>query len=297
MCALYHHRPGSLTTSCDIQANSLRYRPGIVERLERTHGCFFFAVHQTMIPSNTPSIMVSWCMTPLDGAYKRVNRAREHLDELKREIDAFSQNCIHGVSVDYQRIRSPIDRSEFTDIRNVRRRPVPVPQEFGVLVGEIIYNLRAALDYLVYELARFDAKHEIEGTQFPIEDSAKRFEDRICTVEDKQRGRYLRGVSSEHTIAIKKLQPFNGCHWTRQLRDISNPDKHRRLTVVDSPVVVGSEVDATEALSADRSLNVTDICSFEVIFQDGTPVIETLEQFLFRVVETLDGFKPEFKQS
>lgn len=55
-------------------------------------------------------------------------------------------------------------------------------------------------------------------------------------------------------------------------------------------------VDATEALPAEGSLNVTDIRSFEVVFEDGTQVVGTLEQFLFRIVETLDGFKPEFKQ-
>ncbi|MGA2670852.1 MAG: hypothetical protein ABSF21_05515, partial [Dehalococcoidia bacterium] len=80
------------------------------------------------------------------------------------------------------------------------------------------------------------------------------------------------------------------------LRDISNPDKHRRITVVDSPIVVGSEVDSTEALLANQSVNVKDIFSFEIIFQDGTPVIETLEQFVFKVIETLDSFKPEFKR-
>jgi len=43
-------------------------------------------------------------------------------------------------------------------------------------------------------------------------------------------------------------------------------------------------------------VNVKDIFSFEVIFQDGTPVIETLEQFVFDVIETLDSFKPEFER-
>jgi hypothetical protein len=235
-------------------------------------------------------------MKPLNGAYKRVNRASGHFDELKRGISVFRQNKISGMSIDYQRIRSPIKRNEFIYVRNVRSRPIPVPQEFGIIVGEIIYNLRAALDYLVYELACFDSKQEIEGTQFPIEDSSKKFDDRICTIETKRKGTYLRGVSSEHITALRKLQPFNGCRWTGQLRNISNPDKHRRLTVVDSPIVVGSEVDSTEALLADQSVKVRDVFSFEVIFPDGTPVLETLERFIFKVMETLDSFKPEFKQ-
>lgn len=235
-------------------------------------------------------------MNPLDGAYKRVNRAGEHLSDLKRGIKAFRQNKINGISIDYQRIRNPIKRNEFIDIRNVRSRPIPMPQQFSILVGEIIYNLRAALDYLIYELACFDSKQEVEKTQFPIENFPETFNRRICSVEAKGRNKYLRGVSSEHVTAIKRLQPFDGCQWTRWLRDISNPDKHRRLTVMDSPIVVGSEVSGTEALISDQSVNVKDIFSFEVIFQDGTPVVETLEQFVFKVIETLDSFKPEFER-
>jgi len=235
-------------------------------------------------------------MNPLNGAYKRVNRASKHLSDLKRGIKVFRQYKIDSISVDYQRIRNHI-KHESIYIRNVRSRPIPVPQEFSILVGEIIYNLRAALDYLVYELACFDSKQEVEGTQFPIENSPETFDTRVRDIKGKRRNKkYLKGVSPEHVTAIKRLQPFNGCQWTERLRDISNPDKHRRLTVVDSPIVVGSEVDSAEALLANQSVNVKDIFSFEVIFRDGMPVIETLEQLILKVVETLDSFKPEFKR-
>jgi hypothetical protein len=36
------------------------------------------------------------------------------------------------------------------------------------LVGEICYNLRSALDYLVFELAKHDSGTRQENTQFPI---------------------------------------------------------------------------------------------------------------------------------
>jgi hypothetical protein len=141
----------------------------------------------------------------------------------------------------------------------------------------------------------FDSRQEIDGTQFPIEDSPEKFDSRICSIEAKGKGKFLKGVSAEHITVIRRLQPFNGCQWTRQLRDISNPDKHRRLAVVDSPILVGSEVDRMEALLADQSVNVKDVTCFDVVFRDGTPVMETLEQFRFKAIETLDSFKPEFK--
>ena len=35
--------------------------------------------------------------------------------------------------------------------------------------------------------------------------------------------------------------------------------------------------------------------SVSVTLSDGTPIVETLEQIMLKVSETLDAFKPEFK--
>ena len=57
-----------------------------------------------------------------------------------------------------------------TGIMNLRFREIP--ETFPILVGEIIYNLRAALDYLIFELSLLDSGNEINGSipQFIIED-------------------------------------------------------------------------------------------------------------------------------
>ncbi|MCH8188130.1 MAG: hypothetical protein IIB66_05415, partial [Proteobacteria bacterium] len=105
----------------------------------------------------------------------------------------------------------------------------PVPHIIKILVGEITYNLRAALDYLVYELARLDSGEVKNGTQFPIEDTEDGFK--------RKRNAFLKGVSDKHVAIIESLQPYSGCDWTRILRDLSNPDKHRQLTISKSSVV------------------------------------------------------------
>ena len=103
---------------------------------------------------------------PLDGAFERVTRAGEHLADLKRQIDELRETHEH-------RILDQLNPEDFSNIppfggtgalplprslpRFVVGGPLPVPFRLGILVGECIYNLRAALDYLVYELARQDS--------------------------------------------------------------------------------------------------------------------------------------------
>jgi hypothetical protein len=93
---------------------------------------------------------------------------------------------------------------------------------FSVVIGEIVYNLRSALDYLVFELAGLDSGCIIEGTQFPIERSQKSFKWRV-------RGGWLDVLNAAHVAAIEALQPYRGCQWAAVLQNLSNPDKHVHL--------------------------------------------------------------------
>jgi hypothetical protein len=42
---------------------------------------------------------------------------------------------------------------------------------------------------------------------------------------------YLIGVGDTHAAVFERLQPFTGMHWTTELNSLSNPDKHRHLTI------------------------------------------------------------------
>jgi hypothetical protein len=152
--------------------------------------------------------LVSYFKHALDGCRERVRRAEEHLNELEREI---------AVTIEKQAYSLPFD----LDIKP----PHPAinvgdpPETFagvrlGTLVGEIIYNCRCALDYLIYALAVIDSGKPQEKTQFPIMDTAKDFAGRGKTL--------LVGVSAAHVAAIERLQPYNGCKWTGLLRALSN---------------------------------------------------------------------------
>ncbi len=228
-------------------------------------------------------------MHPLDGAYEQVRGAREHLDSLRPDIQDFAKVVTNGVSLNYE--------ERIVKINGVMRRVpmgtasatvnLPAPLRVSRLIGEVVRNLRSALDFLIYELACFDAKAIVERTQFVIVDSEKEF---------REQKWHLRGLSGEHIAAFERLQPYHpGCQWTGILRDLSNPANHKHLTTVRSPVTIAISGDNTEAILAGKHVDVNSYASVQIAFSNGVPVIEGLEQLVLDVAHSLDAFKSEFQ--
>ncbi len=114
-----------------------------------------------------------------------------------------------------------------------------VPIEWSIRVGEILYNLRSALDHLVWQLVLASGNRPTRFNQFPILDSEEQWTPaRIVKV--------LEGVSDENKKIVRYLQPFNpvlqlpvdgkyrACNAQvfRTLRELCNIDKHRHLNLV-----------------------------------------------------------------
>lgn len=247
---------------------------------------------------------------PLDGAIIRAWRGEEHINDLECRIDELvaSQSNAALDKLDFDTL-SP--SHEF--IREGRRLGnddslqldmIPTPLIYPVIIGEICYNLRSALDSLVYELAINDSGQPQEGTHFPIEDSPEGFRIR----EDPTAGPrcHLRGVNAPHIAAIERLQPYNGCDWTKTLRSISNPDKHGPLTTTVShrvgfvkffttPPLDTSEGPVRRARCRGVEVYVQHPVFVAVLFADGSGVVKTLRLLQSRVAETLESFQPDFR--
>jgi hypothetical protein len=186
-----------------------------------------------------------------------------------------------------------------------------LPAMIGLLVGETVYNLRSALDYLVFDLALFRTQSEQSGTQFPIEDSEDGW--------SRHAPGYLKGLCVEDVAAIKRCQPCKGLDfggetfaWLAKLRDISNADKHRQWTPIAQTFQGSifwkaadrgsfSEVDRGQIYSAvfsdgrEVDVHVYGDLGGEVTFEDGAPIVKTIDEFLVKIKEVLDMFQPEFK--
>jgi hypothetical protein len=230
---------------------------------------------------------------PLAGAFERVARAEGHHAELKRAVAQFGKENEEAFVAKL----NPENPNKVV----IQRSMLMPPLRFSILVGEISYNLRGALDYLIYELAQHDSGVIQDGTQFPIEDRKDGF--------DRNADRFLKGVNVSHRTRIEDLQPYKGCSWTRDLLEISNPDKHRKLTSVGAAteqlvtIAVGSSApldpnggtiktivraDGTE-VHMQVSPTVT-----EIQLDDGTLILEALDVLQSQVAGTLEAFKPEF---
>jgi hypothetical protein len=247
---------------------------------------------------------------PLDGAIRRVLRAEEHIADLERRIEELRDRNADAVFTNLD-LEALAPSHEF--IHEGRFLGAASPLEFGtidtplifpVIIGEVCYNLRSALDYLVYELAINDSGNLRPGTRFPIERSPEDFSRRA---NPKDTGCYLRGVNCPHIVAIERLQPYNGVDWTKTLQSLSNRDKHRHLTVTTSfsmgfiqffshPPVVESQRPVRRAHFRGVAVYVQYPFTLSVLFPGaGGEVIKTLRIPQSGVAETLDLFKPEFK--
>jgi hypothetical protein len=239
--------------------------------------------------------MISATMHPLDGAHARITRARTHLRSFKVIERKFPNKIrrVINVSDNWEPFAVGAGQVKHGRPFGISTAIPAVPPRASILVGEVLYNLRSALDYLVYELARLDSGTIQEGTQFPIEDKATSFEQR-CD-ESRKRGVYLRGLSEKHKAMIRDLQPCHGCDWTGKLRDLSNPDKHRELLVASVKTTLISDDLLARAREAGGSLEIYGEVPARILFSDGQPIIETIEQFIANVSATLDRFRVEFK--
>jgi hypothetical protein len=224
----------------------------------------------------------------LDGATLRLERAARHFNEFEQEGTKFQRSNKDKVIVTQDSDKPPTFTVSFD-------KSLVVPPYLSLPVSDCIHNLRSALDYLIYELAFLDSGTFMDGTQFPIEDDSAKFNLR-------RRKTYLRGLSDVHIRAIESLQPYNGVDWTKTLRTISNPDKHRQLTVLQpqrSPVVYthvyGESDDVVVTLNGEQWY-LTKAHVLTIGFAgSSTPVAETLNLLLVRVGESVNTFKSDFK--
>jgi hypothetical protein len=165
----------------------------------------------------------------LCDAEAKLDRAGEHLKTFMKEARLFREKDSHTVTA---------DTNKYSRAYVLQVVPKKVPPRLGAIAGDVLNNLRPTLDYLVYALAYLDSGGKPQdGTQFPICDKASFFKEKKSV--------WLKGLSPEHVAAIEGLQPYDGRKeqiWLRWLRDLSNPDKHRHLSVMATEVGGGFEV-------------------------------------------------------
>jgi hypothetical protein len=232
---------------------------------------------------------------PLLGAELRVRRARQLIGTLKRQEQAWAnahQDLVTGAP----------GSGPGTVILDVTKGDPHRMGRMSITIGEAVYNLRAALDYIVYDLACMAARKHVAGTQFPIEESSAGFRSRVSgkNAKGEDVGHFLRSVPPGAIALIAKLQPYAGCTWTRDLRELSNPDKHRRLASLRSKAIITVKSWKVVAVDPDTEKGTVEVrydAEVEVSLEDGRPVRETLQTLCGEVEATVAVFKSHIKSS
>src|SRR5215472_3528204 len=127
----------------------------------------------------------------MESVDAKISRAGEHLETLTAEIYSFLQSAKRNTAV-------KVD-GQHAWITWWLDDPHP-PIRLSVLVGDLVFNLRSALDNLVCGLIRTaDPGNKCRNTKFPIFVKAERWQ--------KNWREDLQGVPAEAQPIIKSLQP------------------------------------------------------------------------------------------
>jgi hypothetical protein len=189
-----------------------------------------------------------------DNSWRRkIARAEEHLFDFARRIAPLQERRAYPVSEgfeDYEGTR-----------QNVRRVTLPHLDDpmLEILVGELMFNARSALDHLACALVPPEKRTPkvMKATQFPI--FTVDIDDPANTKARDGWRRQTQGFPTAVAVAVKKVQPYAHPHPSlgaehhslALLRDLQNADKHRQLLIVveslHDPII--RHTDATGAVT------------------------------------------------
>ncbi len=172
---------------------------------------------------------------PLDGVRKKLERAEKNIINLNGELNSFIDTG------DYRTISDRDKESFGKALQYHSARPVPV--EFSVLAGEVLYQLRSSLDHLVWQLVIANREIPTDRSEFPI------FKIKPSE-KDISQGfkRKIKGVGTGATAIINSLQPYHAGPKAADeplwiLHDLCRIDRHQELVMVVGTVKLDVQID------------------------------------------------------
>lgn len=226
----------------------------------------------------------------LRPAKNRTMAASQRLEDLRgmverlRDANAGLQLKMYFSRRDVEQNSAPQPTLDWSELNRMSQQG-----QVETLSSEVIQHLRIALDYLAYQLAWLDSGLQQERTQFPIVDQSAQWSSR-CRQD-------LPGVHRDHLDAVRRFQPFAGCEWTRELRDLSNLDKHRFVVDVSNNFSGTFTYDLSK-LAPDPSdperLFLAFPAEVTIGMTDGRDLLEVLRPLIVGVSELLVEFQGYF---
>lgn len=167
-------------------------------------------------------------MSNLADAKSKLEWARKMMPELKSALANFfdAKPC--------EFFNEPCTDKSKTYVK--LRLAKAIPSEFSHLVGDIIHNLRASLDYAACDLAELNGAKNVDDVYFPFGKTQESFE---ASAKNK-----LKKLSGKAKAYIHDIRPYRGGNealWLVHYLDIG--DKHRRLTPIGMTGSTGAHIE------------------------------------------------------
>lgn len=174
-------------------------------------------------------------MHPLDGPRAKVKRANSQLVTLQKVTQRFFE--INRYTV----VLAEFDRK--TGGQNVRISNCPtLPDEWGVIIGEIAHDLRSALDLLAWQLRCKYVGDSDTTIQFPIYERGRTKLSQVSSFWIKTKkgwdvNRHTANIDRKFWKRLESFQPYKRRNKGRHspfflLQKLNNTDKHHLITVL-----------------------------------------------------------------
>ena len=175
-------------------------------------------------------------MTGLQPVRLKLSRAAQHMEELKASIREYAGG-------------NPCEVIPESDSKATINISQPPPDAIAVIAGEVLYQLRSALDHLAFELVKLNPENLSlpkgweEKCEFPIWTELRPGQIRPLAYGVFKS---LPGITKNAHTFIELLQPYYGVGATNNclkfLKGLSNIDKHRHLSLISTRAQVREEV-------------------------------------------------------
>ena len=158
---------------------------------------------------------------------QKLEHAKQILLTLKSEIDSFLSSRPYRVGN---------MRDDDTRLIYIATHVEEVPKSIPLLTGDIIQNLRSALDHIAYALYKLNSTGTGRHVYFPISENEARY--------NEQKERWTDGMSQEVKDLFDTVRPYGGGNdilW--HIHALNNIDKHRNL-ITSGAALAGVDIGA-----------------------------------------------------
>src|SRR5665213_2124187 len=164
---------------------------------------------------------------PFHAPNIKIERALKHVAELEAEVESFVASDVFNIGAPGLNIPGKIIFATHLTIP-------PVPPVMSAILGDIIHNLRSALDLTACEMANANGQ-DIEGVYFPFCRSVDGLDEMI------KRRKFDRAGPGAVAL-LRELKPYHGGNAAlRAVHDLDVRDKHQSLIPgvmnVASPII------------------------------------------------------------